>query len=104
MDNSTGVPPRKHGGNRMAIACRHIVRSIESETGRPVGFHWAPSDRKRFPDAWCTACDKALTDAGGEWTPKIVKRSGLRLLCPCCYEFAKAMADPRAQFETIRWR
>ena len=103
MDNSE-APRRKHGGQRMAIVYRHIVRFIESGAGKPVGFHHAPSDRQRLPDAWCTACDKALTGAGGEWTPKVLERMGLRTLCPCCYLFAKGMADPAVQYETLRWR
>jgi hypothetical protein len=102
--NDSETPPRKHGANSMAIACRHIVRNIESMSSRRIGFHWAPSDRNLFPDAWCTACDKALTAAGGEWTPNVLKRAGLRLLCPCCYEFARAAAEPGAQVETVRRR
>jgi hypothetical protein len=104
MEDSQGEPNRKHRGKPMAIACRHIVRFIESSAGKPVGFHHAPSDRERFPDAWCTACDKALAAAGGEWTPKVLERMGLRTLCPCCYLFAQGMADPAVQYETIRLR
>ncbi len=104
MDDTTEKPLRKHGAKRMAITCRHIVRFIESANGKPVGFHQAPSDKKPFPDAWCTACDKALAKANGEWTPQVLERAGFRQLCPCCYEFARAASDPASHFETIRWR
>ena len=104
MDDSAKTAGRKHGANNLAIACRHIVRTIEKMLDKRVGFHTAPTDRKLFPDAWCTACDKALAGAGGRWTPSVVKRMGLTELCPCCYEFARAEADPAAQVEMIRWR
>lgn len=103
MEDSAEASGRKHGRNSMAIACRHVVWSVEAENGRPVGFHSEPSDRRRFPYAWCTACDRALAEAGA-WTPKVVKRMRLRFLCPCCYEFARAMNDPASRYESVRWR
>lgn len=99
MDDSRPQLQRKHGGkNLTAIACRHIVRNIESMSARRVGYHIDPSDRKPLPDAWCTACDRALSKAGGKWTAEVLTRAGFQEMCPCCYDFAR----PGAIVETIR--
>jgi hypothetical protein len=95
---------RKHGGKSAPVACRHIVRHIESMSTRNIGFHWAPSDTRLFPDAWCTRCDAALAAAGGRRTPEIVKRMGMQEVCSCCYEMARLESDPACRVETIRWR
>lgn len=104
MKDATGVWARKHGGNSLAMACRHIVKAMEELVVKPVGFHTAPSDKKRYPDAWCTGCDEALTAAGGEWTPAMVERAGFRSLCPCCHEFARMSTEPGVTVMTIRTR
>lgn len=104
MDESTESTRRKHGGLRQPVVCRHINKAFESERGRAVGFHSSPSDRKVFPDAWCTACDKALVAAGGEWTPDVVKRMALAEICGCCYDLAKAMCLADPLYQSVRWR
>ncbi len=103
MDD-TEVAPRKHGAASLAVACRHIVNYMERMSARHPGFHTELADKKRFPDAWCTACEKRLEEAGGEWTPGVLMRADFRTLCPCCYEFARAAALPANQVQTIRWR
>lgn len=101
MNDSSPVPQRKHGGKILtAIACRHIVRAVESMSGRHVGYHIDPLDRKPLPDAWCTACDKALSKAGGKWTAEVLARAGFQEMCPCCYDFAL----PGSIVESVRWR
>ena len=85
-------------------ACRHLVRHIESMSTRKIGFHWAPSDTRLFPDAWCTRCDAALAAAGGMWTPKVVEQMGSKEVCACCYEFSRMESDPACPVETIGWR
>ncbi len=104
MDEKKQEGRRKHGGNKWAMACPHIVRALDTMSPPVGGFHWAPSDKKRFPDAWCTGCDRALTRAGGEWTPAMVERAGFRTLCPCCHEFLRMATEPGVVVETIRWR
>lgn len=87
MIDNLDIPRREHGRRTPPIACRHIVRVIESMSERRVGFH-----TKRSPDletAWCSACDKALAAAGGRWTEALVKRAGFAELCPCCFGIAK---------------
>lgn len=103
--NDTGrQTERKHGGIQMAMACQHVVRALDSLHPTAVGFHWAPSDKKRHPDAWCTRCDRALTSAGGEWTPALIARAGFRTLCPCCYEFLKMSTEPGVVVRSFRIR
>ena len=104
MNENPGERRRKDGENLMAIACRHIVRAVDTMSVRQVGFHRAASDRKRFPNAWCTSCDKALARSGGEWTPAMLERADFKTLCPCCYEFQRMASEPGAIVESVRWR
>lgn len=104
MGNEAGQAGRKHGGLREPITCRHIVRAVESMSNRKIGFHWSPSDRKVFPDAWCTCCDRALAKAGGEWTPEMRERAGFKSLCSCCYEFQRMASEPGVITATFRLR
>lgn len=103
MDD-TEVAPRKHGAASLAVACRHVVNYMERMSARHPGFHTAKSDKKPFPDAWCTACDKRLAEAGGQWTPGVLTKADFREFCPCCYEFARSAAEPDAQVFSARWR
>lgn len=104
MNDSSRQTERKHGGKQMAMACQHVVRALDTLHPTAVGFHWAPSDKKRYPDAWCTSCDRALTSAGGEWTPALIERAGFRTLCPCCYEFLKMSTEPGVIVQSFRIR
>lgn len=72
----------------MPIVCRHIVRNVESCSSTFIGYHTAPSDKRDLPQAWCNACDKRMTRAGG-WTPEVLEKAGFQELCPCCYLFAQ---------------
>lgn len=104
MNEDKGQDRRKHGRLREPIACRHIVRAVETMSERKIGFHWAPWDGKVFPDAWCTSCDRALAKAGGKWTPAVVEHAGFKTLCSCCYEFQRMASAPDAVVETFRLR
>lgn len=90
MSDTPEVPRRAHGRRTPPIACRHIVRVIESMSERRIGFH-----STRSPDmetGWCSACDKALAAAGGRWTEALLKRAGFAELCPCCFGLARLEA------------
>lgn len=104
MNDSSPRTERKHGGSQMAMACQHIVRALDTMQPTAGGFHWAPSDRKRYPDAWCTNCDRALTAAGGEWTPTLIERAGFGMLCPSHYEFLKLSTAPGVIVQSFRIR
>ncbi len=102
MIDKLEVPRREHGRRTPPIACRHIVKVIESMSERRVGFHTtrSPDEEK----AWCTACDKALAAAGGRWTEAVLKRAGFAELCPCCFEFARFDSLYGPPSESIRSR
>lgn len=95
---------RHHGVNQMAMACRHVVSALDTMSPTAVGFHWASSDKKRYPDAWCSNCDRALTAAGGEWTPALIDRAGFGTLCPDHYEFLKLSTQPGVIVQSFRIR
>lgn len=104
MNDSSPRTERKHGGNHMAMACQHIVRALDTMHPTAAGFHWAPSDKKRYPDAWCSNCDRALTEAGGAWTPALIERAGFGTLCPSHYDFLKLSTQPGVQVLSFRIR
>lgn len=103
MDDEKQRNGRKHGGLREPVACRHIVRAVESMSDRKIGFHWSPSDPKEFPDAWCTSCDRALAKEGWKWTAEMRQRAGFRSLCACCYEFQRMGSEPGVVTMTYRF-
>lgn len=104
MNDSSRQTDRKHGGNPMAMACQHVVRALDTMHPTAVGFHWAPSDKKRYPDAWCSNCARALTAAGGEWTPALIERAGFGILCPSQYDFLKLSTQPGVTALSFRIR
>jgi hypothetical protein len=78
-----------HGWQEQTFVCRHIAQSLH--TGVPVGFYWTRDQAVPRPDAWCSACEKARLDAGGDWTPEVEKLLGVKLLCGACYDDAKSI-------------
>jgi hypothetical protein len=80
-----------HGWQEEAFACQHIAESLH--TGVPVGFHWTRDHTVARPDAWCSACERARLDAGGDWTPEVEKLLGVKLLCGACYDYAKSISS-----------
>lgn len=78
-----------HGMQEETFVCQHIVQSLR--TGIPVGFHWPAEQTGSRPDAWCSDCEKARVEAGGDWTPEVEKKLGIKLLCGSCYDDARAI-------------
>lgn len=76
-----------HGWQDETFVCQHIVESLH--TGVPVGFHWPEDATELHPDAWCSACESARIEAGGEWTEEVEQQLNIKLLCGACYEHAK---------------
>ena len=91
-------PRRKPAGDGVP-ACRERAGTMHPTA---VGFHWAPSDKKRHPDAWCSNCDRALTSAGEEWTPALIERAGFGTLCPSHYDFLKLSTQPGVKILSFR--
>ena len=78
-----------HGWQEESFVCQHIASTLS--TGVPVGFHWSSGSTSRHPDAWCSACEAARVQAGGEWTLEVQEKLKIKLLCGACYEHAKSI-------------
>jgi hypothetical protein len=78
-----------HGLQDETLVCEHIIGSMHS--GVPVGFHWPAESGQRRPDAWCSACEHARVEAGGDWTAEVMKIVNPKVLCGACYDHAKAI-------------
>ena len=78
-----------HGWQNEAFVCQHIVESMH--TGIPVGFHWPEDSNSLHPDAWCSACEAARIQAGGDWTEEVTAQISVKLICAACYEYAKGI-------------
>ena len=89
MNDSRGIQCHVHGWQEQAFVCQHIAHSLR--TGIPVGFHWSSEDSSTRPDAWCSDCEEARLDAGGDWTPEVEKMLGVKLLCGACYDYGKSI-------------
>lgn len=89
MSESGKVECQTHGWQDEAFVCQHIADSLH--TGVPVGFHWPEGATELHPDAWCSACESARIEAGGEWTEEVVQQLDIKLLCGACYDHAKAI-------------
>src|ERR1700694_3503889 len=89
MDDSHKIECHLHGWQKQAFVCQHIVQSLR--TGLPVGFHWSSESTSSHPDAWCTECEEARIEVGGEWAPEVEEKLGVKLLCGACYDQAKSI-------------
>jgi len=89
MSDSEKIQCGVHGWQEQTFVCQHVARSLR--TGIPVGFHWSAEKTEGRPDAWCSACEQARVEAGGDWTPEVEQRLGVKLLCGACYDYAKSI-------------
>jgi hypothetical protein len=89
MSEDRKVKCSTHGWQSEAFVCQHIFESLH--TGIPVGFHWPEGSDSLHPDAWCSDCESARLEAGGEWTEEVEAILGVKLLCGACYEHAKSI-------------
>jgi hypothetical protein len=78
-----------HGWQDQTFVCQHIAQSLH--TGTPVGFHWSSQGKACRPDAWCSDCEEARVEAGGDWTLEVEKKLRVKLLCGACYDYAKSI-------------
>jgi hypothetical protein len=81
-ENRNVVKCGTHGEVGQAFVCCHLV----AEREKPLGFiqaEYDPDDPE--PQAWCGACDAAMSDAGG-WTEELMEQSDIRLVCEFCFE------------------
>ena len=89
MSDSHKIECSVHGLQEETFVCQHIAESLR--TGVPVGFYWSAEQAGSRPDAWCSSCEKARLEAGGDWTPEVEAKLGVKLLCGACYDFAKSI-------------
>jgi hypothetical protein len=80
---------RQHGRHQATFVCRHIAESLR--TNEAVGFFTADDSDNPRPDAWCTACEKKVSETGGEWTEASDAFADVTLICGRCYDRAKAL-------------
>jgi hypothetical protein len=64
----------RHGKQRMAIVCNHLL------TGRGLGFCETGGEA-----AWCDECDRVYFEVGGDWD-QFDKFAYLRSVCVFCFE------------------
>jgi hypothetical protein len=89
VSDSRKIKCETHGWQDETFVCQHIVQSVH--TGIPVGFHWPGEQTDPRPDAWCSACEQARIEAGGDWTPEVEEKLAVKLLCGACYDYAKSI-------------
>jgi hypothetical protein len=89
MSEAEKVKCSTHGWQDESFVCQHIAASLN--TGIPVGFHWPEESTATHPDAWCSSCEEARLQAGGDWTPETEEKLNIKLLCGACYEHAKSI-------------
>jgi hypothetical protein len=90
MSDSQKINCDVHGWQEQTFVCQHIAHSLR--TGIPVGFHWPAKQSSARPDAWCSDCEEARVEAGGDdWTPEVNEKLNIKLLCGACYDHAKSI-------------
>jgi len=76
-----------HGPQPEAFVCVHVMESLRSGVG--AGFFWPASSDQERPDAWCSSCEEARVEGGGDWNAELSKRLQVKLICGRCYDRAK---------------
>jgi len=87
------VPPTadcpRHGTQGIGLACTHVAHAIDS--GARVGFFWSNETDTARPDAWCAACETALSAANTEEAYETwFHAADFKILCAACWDEAKA--------------
>lgn len=73
----------RHGDNREAFVCKHLLLGAGLEF-----FSDAEDPSNPYPDAWCSECEKARDESGA--LPDGYARSVIKLVCGSCYQEIKA--------------
>lgn len=89
MSDPQKINCQVHGWQEQTFVCQHIAQSLH--TGIPVGFYWSSESNQTRPDAWCSECEKARVEVGGDWTPEVEEKLRVKLLCGACYDYAKTI-------------
>ena len=73
----------RHGDNREAFICEHLMRGDGSQFFSDVDDPSNP-----YPDAWCSRCESARDESGMFASDYF--RETFKLVCGSCYEEIKA--------------
>ena len=89
-ENPRTVHCDRHGDNREAFMCKHLLH------GTGLGFFYDVADPSNpYPDGWCSQCEK-VRDESGEFSGEYF-RGTFKLVCGACYEEIKAKNIARTQ-------
>ncbi len=80
-----------HGSGHGTYVCEHLISNPEQQ--------WLSdnaSELKRWPDAWCEACDGVFHEQG-EWNDQNESKINIQLLCHHCYESLRSRSHRARQ-------
>ncbi len=80
-----------HGGGYSAYVCQHLISNPEQQW-----FSDNASELKRWPDAWCAACDRVFQEQR-EWNDQNQIKINIQLLCHHCYESLRSKSHSALQ-------
>lgn len=89
MAGQARVKCRKHGDAHTTYVCAHLAENPVQRWYSDV-----PTERKRWPDAWCSRCQVEFLKEG-EWNEKNEQGLVAKILCHECYEAAQARSLER---------
>ena len=69
-----------HGAGYRTYVCEHLISNPVQQW-----FSDNVSEEKRWPDAWCAACDRVFQEQG-QWNDQNESKIKIQLLCHQCYE------------------
>ena len=78
----------KHGSGFNTYVCEHLIANPAQEW-----FSDRATEKNRWPDAWCAACNVHFLEQG-EWNDKNESKIKIKLLCHFCYEMLRAQSPP----------
>jgi len=80
---------RQHGQQQATFVCQHIAQSLRTNAG--AGFFMANDPGNPRPDAWCAACERKVSETGGEWTEASNAFAQVTMICGRCYDRARML-------------
>ena len=83
-----------HGAGFQTFACEHLVENPSQEW-----FSGEATNKTKWPDAWCAACDVFFQQAG-EWNGNNESKMKIKLLCHRCYEMFRSQQRPASAGRT----
>ena len=85
MSDARGCPT--HGNQGIGLVCTHVAHAIDS--GVQVGFFWGDDSDTARPDAWCSACERALRALDGKSSEAWFIAAQFKIICAGCWDVAR---------------